>query len=67
LKIRQKEYLKQITKNGVSKTLPGLDGFYMVGQWAGGIIGLTTVCLMGRNPVRELCQNDHKKFVTTVN
>ena len=62
-----KEYAKQITKNGVSKTLPGLDGFYMVGQWAGGTIGLTTVCLMGRNLVRELCQNDHKKFVTTVN
>ena len=62
-----KEYAKQITKNGVSKTLPGLDGFYMVGQWAGGTIGLTTVCLMGRNLVRELCQRDHKKFMTTAN
>ena len=42
-------------------------GFYMVVQWAGGTIGLTTVCLMGRNFVRERCQNDHKKFVMMVN
>jgi phytoene dehydrogenase-like protein len=61
-----KEYSKQIAKNMVSKTLPGLENFHMVGQWAGGTIGLNTVCLMGRNLVRELCKNDRKRFVTTV-
>ena len=28
-----KEYSKEVTKSGVSKTLPGLQNFYMVGQW----------------------------------
>ena len=37
----------------------------MVGQWAGDTIGLNTVCLMGRNLVRDLCKKDKKKFVTT--
>jgi hypothetical protein len=60
-----KEYLNEVTKNGLSKTLPGLQGFYMVGQWAGATIGLNTVCLMGRNLVLELCKKDKKKFTTT--
>ena len=54
-----------VRKNGVSKTLPGLQNFYMVGQWAGGTIGLNTVCLMGRNLVRELCKKDGRKFKTS--
>ena len=60
-----KEHQKEVTKNGVSKTLPGLQNFYMVGQWAGGTIGLTTVSLLGRNLIRDLCKKDDKKFVTT--
>ncbi len=60
-----KEYDAIVRKNGVSKTLPGLKNFYMVGQWAGGTIGLNTVCLMGRNLVRELCKKDNRKFKTS--
>ena len=60
-----KEYAKQASKNGISKTLPGFENFYMVGQWAGGTIGLNTVCLLGRNIVKELCRKDNKKFKTT--
>jgi phytoene dehydrogenase-like protein len=59
-----KEIAEEVTKNGVSKTLPGLQGFHMVGQWAAGMNGLATVCLMGRNLVRQLCKKDHKKFAT---
>lgn len=55
---------KEINKNGVSKTLPGLDNFYMVGQWAGGTFGISTVCMMGRQLVSEICKKDHKKFQT---
>jgi phytoene dehydrogenase-like protein len=33
-----KEYAKEINKNGVSKILPGLHNFYMVGQWSVGIV-----------------------------
>ena len=61
-----KEYAKIISKNGVSKALPGLQNFYMVGQWAGGTIGLNTVCLMGGNLVRELCKKDGRKFETSI-
>ena len=57
---------KEINKNGVSKILPGLQNFYMVGQWAGGTFGISTVCLMGRNLVNELCKKDKKSFKTTV-
>jgi len=55
---------KEINKNGVSKTLPGFENFYMVGQWAGGTFGISTVCLMGKNLIREICDKDNKKFVT---
>jgi phytoene dehydrogenase-like protein len=61
-----KEYAKT-AKAGVTKTLPNLQNFYMVGQWAGGTIGLNTVCLMGRNLIRDFCKKDRKKFVTTTN
>jgi phytoene dehydrogenase-like protein len=59
------ELAGEINKNGVSKTLPGLQNFYMVGQWAGGTFGLSTVCLMGRNLIRDICKKDGKNFVTT--
>jgi phytoene dehydrogenase-like protein len=56
------ELAKEINKNGVSKTLPGLNNFYMVGQWAGGTFGISTVCLMGRSFVQEQCKKDQKTF-----
>jgi phytoene dehydrogenase-like protein len=60
-----KEYTKEVSKSGVSKTLPGLGRFFMVGQWAVGTIGLNTVCLTARNLIRDLCKADGKKFQTT--
>ncbi len=59
------KYQKIVGKEGLSKTLPGLEGFYMVGQWAGATIGLNTVSLMGRNLIRDICKRDKKKFKTT--
>jgi phytoene dehydrogenase-like protein len=59
------ELQKEISKNGLFKTLPGLSNFYGVGQWAGGTIGLSTVSLMGRNVIRDICKADGKKFQTT--
>ncbi len=48
----------------MEKTLPGLDNFYMVGQWVeiGG--GLPTVALSGRNLAQIICKRDGKKFRT---
>ncbi len=60
-----KEIANEVLKNGVSKTLPGLRGFHMVGQWAGALYSTTQVSQMGRNLVRQLCKSDGRKFVTT--
>ncbi|MDG6221778.1 MAG: NAD(P)/FAD-dependent oxidoreductase [Candidatus Bathyarchaeota archaeon] len=56
----------EVSKNGVSKTLPGLENFYMVGQWAVGMNGLGTAAHSGRNLIKQLCKNDNKKFKTTL-
>lgn len=60
-----KEYAQEVNKNGISKTLPGLRSFYMVGQWAGGTIGLNTVCLLGRSLIQQICKEDRKTFKAT--
>lgn len=51
-------------RKGLSKTLPGLENFYMVGQWASASIGVSTVALMGRNFLKDLCKKNKKPFVT---
>jgi phytoene dehydrogenase-like protein len=50
----------------ISKKLPGLDNFYMVGQWvqAGG--GLPSGVMTSRQVVKEMCQNDGRRFQTQV-
>jgi phytoene dehydrogenase-like protein len=49
----------------LSETLPGLDGFYMVGQWAGAP-GVSPAAAMGRDIVRRICRRDARRFVTFV-
>jgi len=48
---------------GLSKTLPGLANFHMVGQWAGGL-GLPNVAAMGRRVIADLCKQEGRRFVT---
>jgi len=52
------------TGRRLSETLPGLENFYMVGQWAG-IPGVPMVAAMGRDIVRAICRNDRRPFRTT--
>ena len=47
----------------LSQTLPGLENFYMVGQWAG-MPGVPFVAAMGRDVVRQICKRDGRQFVT---
>jgi len=47
----------------MSKTLPGLDNFYMVGQWVEPGGGLPPAAYSGRNLTQVLCKKDGKKFV----
>lgn len=52
----------KVMMGGLSKTLPGLKNFYMVGQWAGAMIGISNAAVTGRNVIKELCKKDKKKF-----
>ena len=48
----------------ISKTLPGLDNFYMVGQWvqAGG--GLPSGVMTAREVMKRICKQDGRGFKT---
>ncbi|MHA1636792.1 MAG: phytoene desaturase family protein [Candidatus Thorarchaeota archaeon] len=46
------------------KSLPGLDGMYMAGQWAMGMGSVPTSIFSGRQVVQLLCHEDSRKFKT---
>ena len=48
----------------MSKTLPGLGSFYMIGQWVDPPGGTCVMAMSGRNVVQIICKKDKKKFVT---
>jgi len=50
----------------MSKTLPGLENFYMVGQWIQPGGGLPTGVMTGRWVTQIMCKKDKKKFVATI-
>lgn len=49
---------------GLTRTLPGLDNFYMAGQWGEGMGGLSTAALAGRRAIKALCKRDQQQFVS---
>ena len=49
----------------MSKTLPGLDDFYMIGQWTTPGGGLPPAVSSGRHLIQILCHKDGRQFVTT--
>jgi phytoene dehydrogenase-like protein len=53
-----------MTGRRLSRTLPGLASFYMVGQWAG-VPGVPMVAAMGREIVRLICKRDGLSFAVT--
>jgi phytoene dehydrogenase-like protein len=52
-------------RGGIRTTVPGLDGFYMTGQWVSGG-GLPAVAPAARGLVKSLCKRDRRPFVTSV-
>ncbi|MBW1976239.1 MAG: NAD(P)/FAD-dependent oxidoreductase [Deltaproteobacteria bacterium] len=48
----------------MGKTLPGLDGFYMAGQWVEPGGGVPMAAVSGRNVIQLICKRDKKPFVT---
>jgi phytoene desaturase len=49
----------------MSKTLSGLDNFYMAGQWVEPGGGLPTAAMSGRNVTQIICKKDKRRFETT--
>ena len=51
---------------GLSKTLPGLEDFHMVGQWAQATIGISTAAIAARRLIEALCRKDGRVFEATL-
>ena len=49
----------------MSKTLPGLESFYMAGQWVEPGGSIPTAVMSGRNVTQMICKRDKKGFATT--
>jgi phytoene dehydrogenase-like protein len=49
----------------MKKTLPGLDNFYMAGQWVMPGGGLPAGLISGNHVVQILCKRDHRGFKTS--
>jgi phytoene dehydrogenase-like protein len=56
---------RNVTMN-MSKTLPGLDCFYMAGQWVQPGGGLPSGAMTGRYAIQFLCKRDKKRFVAKI-
>jgi phytoene dehydrogenase-like protein len=48
---------------GMKKTLPGLESFYMAGQWVNPGGGMPTAVISGNHTIQLICRKDKKKFV----
>jgi phytoene dehydrogenase-like protein len=48
----------------MSKTLPGLDNFFIAGQWVEPGGGVPGAAMSGRNVIQLICKRDKKPFVT---
>jgi phytoene dehydrogenase-like protein len=55
-----------LMSKGMRKTLPGLDHFYMAGQWVEPGGGLPTAAASGRNAIQLICHHDRQPFITSV-
>jgi len=50
----------------IKKTLPGLDRFYMAGQWVAPGGGIPSAAFSARNAMQIICKRDKKRFETSV-
>lgn len=51
---------------GMDKTLPGLEDFYMCGQWVEPGGGVNTAAVSGRIAIKMICKKGKKKFSTSL-
>ncbi len=57
---------KMMAGKGMSKTLPGLDNFYQIGQWVEPGGGLPPAVTSARGVIRTICKKDGRAFKTTL-
>jgi len=57
-----KDTIKMMFGKGMPKTLPGLDNFFMAGQWVEPGGGLPPSAQSGRKVISMICKRDGKKF-----
>ncbi len=50
----------------MKKTLPGLDRFYMAGQWVEPGGGIPSAAFSARSVIQIICKRDRKPFQTSV-
>jgi phytoene dehydrogenase-like protein len=50
---------------GKTKTLPGLENFFLAGQWAGGI-GLSTAAIQGRKAIQTISKRNGQRFIADI-
>ena len=55
----------QAMRTQMRKTLPGLENFYMAGQWVMPGGGVPPCLYSGRHVIQILCRRDRKKFTTS--
>jgi phytoene dehydrogenase-like protein len=60
------ETMAKTLAGGMDNALPGLEDFYMVGQWVEPGGGLPSAATSGREVVEMICKRDGKPFVTQV-
>lgn len=53
-----------MTNDEPVRTLPGLDGLRMVGQWTAPFMGTVMSALSGRQVIQLMCKEDGRKFIT---
>jgi phytoene dehydrogenase-like protein len=58
--------LTMMMGKGMDKTLPGLDGFFMIGQWVEPGGGVSTAAISGRGVIGMICKRDGKEFSTSL-
>lgn len=51
---------------GMDKTLPGLDDFFMIGQWVEPGGGVPAAAISGRSVIGMICKKDREKFSTSL-
>jgi phytoene dehydrogenase-like protein len=56
---------ENMRRQNMLRSLPGLSGFYMVGQWTTPFSGTVMAALSGRQLIQLLCKRSGRPFVTS--